>query len=273
MAYVEVGKGDPIVFIHGNPASSYLWRNVMPPLVTSGRLIAVDLLGMGDSDKLPPGNPKRYTLEKHMNFLTALLKELGVEERVTLVTHNWGSFFGVQWAYMNRQNKNAVKGIVLMEPLLWGFKSPSPLGASLTSLYRSPIGQKKLMNDNDFIEIYLRYWIIRKLSRKEMDEWRRPFQKPGESRRAMAQFILDLPLDGKPFKVSKTMAKLRAWLAKTKVKKLFFDANPGLTTPLVVKQVKKWPVVKTVKCKGIHYVQEDDPHLIGKEIAKWLKSM
>lgn len=244
----------------------------MPHLVNNGRLIAIDLLGMGDSEKLPAGNPKRYTLQKHMSFITALLKKLGVKQRVTLVTHNWGSFFGVQWAFMNRQNPNAIKGIVLLEPLLWGFKSPSPLGASLTSLYRSPIGQKKLMKDNDFIEIYLQYWIIRKLTKMEMSEWRRPFQTAGESRRAMAQFLLDLPLDGKPIVVSNQMTKLRAWLAKSKVKKLFFDANPGLTTPLVVKEVKKWTAVTTVKCKGIHYIQEDDPKLIGKAIAKWLKS-
>jgi len=121
MAYVDVGSGDPIVFLHGNPTSSYLWRKIIPRCTGLGRCLAPDLIGMGDSDKLPTSGPGSYTLGEHRRYLDAWFEKLGLTKNVTLIVHDWGSVLGFDWA---RRHPDAVKGIAYMEaivmPLRWG---------------------------------------------------------------------------------------------------------------------------------------------------------
>ena len=198
MAYVEVGKGNPILLLHGNPTSSYLWRNVLPHLEPLGRCIAPDLLGMGDSDKLPNSGPGSYRFVEHRLYLDALLEALNVRELVALVIHDWGSGLGFDWA--NRHRK-AVKGIAYMEAIVrpqgwdhWDVMNMRPFLQAL----RSEAGEQMVLQDNFFIEKILPGAILRKLSDEEMTEYRRPFVEPGESRRPTLTWPREIPIEGDP---------------------------------------------------------------------------
>ena len=198
MAYVEVGEGDPIVLLHGNPTSSYLWRNVIPHVHPRGRCIAPDLIGMGDSDKLPDSGPGSYRFVEHRRYLDALLEALDVRERVTLILHDWGSALGFDWA--NRHRK-AVKGIAFMEAIVapqgrdhW---DKMGMGPSLKAL-RSEAGEAMVLEDNYFIEKILPNAVLRKLSDEEMAEYRRPFAEPGEGRRPTLTWPRQIPIEGEP---------------------------------------------------------------------------
>src|SRR5271163_3714922 len=197
MAYVEVGQGDPIVLLHGNPTSSYLWRNVLPHLQPLGRCIAPDLMGMGDSDKLPDSGPGSYRFVEHRRYLDALLEALNVRERVTFVIHDWGSALGFYWASRHRE---AVKGIAYMEAIVRPLKWPEwPAGATdIFKAMRSPAGEDMILNKNLFVEAILPRSIIRKLNDAEMNEYRKPFLQAGESRRPMLTWPREIPLDGEP---------------------------------------------------------------------------
>lgn len=272
MAYVEVGKGDPIVFFHGNPTSSYLWRNVMPHIERQGRLIAPDMIGMGDSEKLSMTDPSRYSLLQRMNYLYTLLERIGVKQRVTLVMHDWGAMFGTYWAYLNRRNPDAIKAIVLTDPLLTQYNSTvSPLLAGYLKFYKSNEGQRELIENNNMIEVFIPGQVMRNLTEKEMDEYRRPYKMPGAARWPVSEFPKSLPLDGFPRASVKFFERSARWLATTKVKKLFFNGIPGGQALLIKPQMRTWPNLETINVKGLHYVQEDSPHVIGKSISKWLK--
>ena len=182
MAYSEIGEGDPIVFLHGNPTSSYLWRNVMPHLADQGRCIAPDLIGMGDSEKLEPSGPERYTFREHRRFLDAFLEALGIARNVTLVIHDWGSALGFDWA---NRHRGAVEGIAYMEgivrPLEWDEWNQD--ARRIFEGFRSEAGEDMILKKNLFIEAVLPGSILRKLSDEEMAVYRRPFMEEGESRR------------------------------------------------------------------------------------------
>src|SRR6516162_4748190 len=179
MAYVEVGKGDPVVLLHGNPTSSYLWRNVIPHLQPLGRCIAPDLIGMGDSDKLPNSGPESYRFVEHRRYLDALLEELGVRERVTLVVHDWGSGLGFDWASRHRQ---AVRGIAHMGPLVQprGWNDWPESARGLLQTLRSPAGEKLALEQPLFKQV-LTSGVLRQLSEEELAEYRRPFANPGKT--------------------------------------------------------------------------------------------
>src|SRR5262245_43929810 len=181
MAYVELGHGDPIVFQHGNPTSSYLWRNVMPHVQSLGRCIALDLIGMGDSEKLQPSDPDRYTFVEHRRFFDAALEALGISRDVTLVIHDWGSALGFDWA---NRHRGRVKGICYMEaivrPVTWD-EWPEPARAVFQG-FRSAAGEEMVLQRNVFVERVLPGSILRKLSEEEMNVYRRPFAEPGEGR-------------------------------------------------------------------------------------------
>ena len=273
MAYVEAGQGDPIVLLHGNPTSSYLWRNVIPHLVSLGRCIAPDLLGMGDSEKLPNSGPGSYRFVEQRKYLNALLEALDVRERVTLVIHDWGSGLGFDWA---NRHRDAVKGIVYMEAIVgpqgwdhWDNMNMRPLLQAL----RSEAGEQMVLQENFFIEKILPGAILRKLSDEEMTEYRRPFAEPGEGRRPTLTFPREIPIECEPADVAEIVTDYSDWLATSNVPKLFIKAEPGalLAAGANLERARSWLSQTEVSVKGIHFVQEDSPHEIGQAVAAWMK--
>ncbi len=273
MAYVEHGQGDPIVFLHGNPTSSYLWRNVMPHLEGKGRLIAPDLIGMGDSAKLSDSGPDRYTFVEHRAFLDRLFETLGIRENVTLVIHDWGSALGFDWA---RRHPAAVRGIAYMEaivrPISWD-EFPEP-ARPVFELFRSPGGEEAVLENNMFVEQVLPGSIIRKLDEAEMAEYRRPFAEPGEGRRPTLTWPRQIPIDGEPREVVDIVSAYSDWLTTAAVPKLFINAIPGaLNIGEVRKFAQSLPHQTEVTVKGVHFIQEDSPDEIGTAISAWLDTL
>ncbi len=271
MAYIEEGDGDPIVFLHGNPTSSYLWRNVMPHLAGRGRLIAPDLIGMGDSEKLDDSGPDRYRYVEHRRYLFALLEALDVRRDVTLVIHDWGSALGFDWA---RQHEGAVKGVAFMEAIVAPFPDWDLFPGQARRVFqgfRSPAGEEMVLKNNVFVETVLPGSILGKLSDEDMAEYRRPFAEPGESRRPTLTWPRQIPIAGEPADVVAIVADYSDWLATSAVPKLFVNAEPGALIGEKMRDlVRGWHNLAEVTVKGVHFVQEDSPDEIGKAIADWL---
>jgi haloalkane dehalogenase len=272
MAYVEAGEGDPILLLHGNPTSSYLWRNVLPHLEPRGRCIVPDLIGMGDSDKLPNSGPGSYRFLEHRRYLDALLEALDVRERITFVIHDWGSALGFDWANRHRE---AVKGIAYMEAIVqpqgWDHWDGANMRPALKAL-RSEAGEAMVLQDNFFIEQILPKAILRTLSAEEMAEYRRPFAEPGEGRRPTLTWVRQIPIEGEPPDVNSIVAAYADWLATSRVRKLFVKAEPGLLIAggENLDFARKLPAQTEVTIAGVHYVQEDSPNEIGRAIAGWM---
>ena len=270
MAYIDVGEGDPIVFLHGNPTSSFLWRNIMPHLEGKGRLIAPDLIGMGDSEKLENSGLDRYTFVEHREYLFGLLDVLGVASNVTLVIHDWGSALGFHWA---QQNQSAMKGIAFMEAIV----APIPSWDSFPERsrgvfqgFRSPAGEEMVLEENFFVEQVLPGSVIRDLTEVEMAEYRRPYLQAGEDRRPTLTWPRQIPIAGEPADVVEIAGEYSAWLAKSDVPKLFVRAEPGaLITGPVVDLVRSWPQITEVTVPGLHFIQEDSADLIGEAVVAW----
>jgi haloalkane dehalogenase len=269
MSYVEMGEGDPIIFQHGNPTSSYLWRNIMPHLADQGRCIAVDLIGMGDSDKLDNSGPDRYTLLEHRTYWDAALEAIGVENNVTFVIHDWGSALGFDWANRHRES---VMGIAYMEaivmPVTWDQWPDAARG--VFQGFRSPAGEEMALDKNVFVEKVLPGSIIRELSDKEMNIYRKPFAEQGEDRRPTLTWPRQIPIEGTPVEVVALVSSYADWLSQSDVPKLFVNAEPGAI--LIGEQrefCRSWPNQEEVTVKGNHFLQEDSPDEIGKAIAEW----
>ncbi|MDJ0850413.1 MAG: haloalkane dehalogenase [Myxococcota bacterium] len=269
MAYVEAGSGDPILFLHGNPTSSYLWRNVMPHLEDQGRCIAPDLIGMGDSQKLEPSGPDRYTFVEHRRYLDALLEALGVTSNVTFVIHDWGSALGFDWASRHR---DAVRGIAYMEaivqPMTW--KEWPDAARQVFQGFRSPAGESMVLENNVFVENVLPGSILRELSDEEMAAYRAPFAEAGEGRRPTLTWPRQIPIEGEPADVVEIVTGYGEWLAGSDVPKLFVNAEPGAI--LIGPQrefCRSWPNQQEVTVKGSHFIQEDSPDEIGEAVARW----
>jgi len=270
MAYVDEGEGDPILFLHGNPTSSFLWRNIMPHLEGKGRLIAPDLIGMGDSEKLDNSGPDSYTYVEHRKYLFGLFEALELNANVTLVVHDWGSGLGFHWA---QQNPQAVKGIAFMEAIVapvpsWdGFPEAS---REVFQGFRSPAGEEMVLQQNVFVEGVLPGAILRDLTDTEMAEYRRPFLNAGEDRRPTLTWPRQLPIAGEPADVVQIVGEYSAWLAQSDVPKLFVNAEPGALVAGPVRDlVRSWPNLSEVTVAGTHFIQEDSPDLIGKAVASW----
>ncbi|MEZ0150763.1 MAG: haloalkane dehalogenase, partial [Candidatus Reddybacter sp.] len=254
MSYVESGEGAPIVFLHGNPTSSYLWRNIIPHCESLGRCIAPDLIGMGDSQKLSPSGPDSYRFIEHRDYLDALLDHLGVHDNVTLVLHDWGSALGFDWA---NRHRTAVKGIVYMEaivkPISWDEwpRSMKPIFAG----FRSPAGDAMVLDNNVFIEQVLPSSIIRKLSAEEMTEYRRPFLQSGEDRRPMLTWPRQIPIEGEPEDVTAIVDSYSQWLSQSDLPKLFINADPGAILRGPARDFcRTWPSQSEVTVDGIHFI-------------------
>lgn len=271
MAYIDEGEGDTIVFQHGNPTSSYLWRNVMPHCVGLGRLIACDLIGMGDSEKLSPSGVDRYSYAEQRDYLFALWDSLNLGGRVTLVLHDWGSALGFEWA---NKNRDRVAGIAYMEaivsPVTW---SDWPESARrVFQNFRSAAGEEMVLQKNIFVERVLPSSIMRELADEEMQEYRRPFLSAGEDRRPTLSWPRQLPIDGQPDDVVRIVKEYGDWLSKTDIPKLFINAEPG--SILVGRQrefCRTWPNQQEITVKGTHFIQEDSPDEIGQQLASFIR--
>ncbi len=273
MAYVEMGEGNPIIFQHGNPTSSYLWRNIMPHVKNLGRCIAIDLIGMGDSEKLENSGPDRYTLKEHQQYLYAAFEALGVKQNVIFVIHNWGSALGFAWA---QQNPESVKGICYMEailmPMTW---EQWPAAATrVFQGFRSDAGEQMVLENNVFVENVLPGSVLRDLTEKEMGVYRRPFENPGEDRRPTLTWPRQIPLEGQPEDVVSLVKGYGDWLKESSVPKLFINAEPGaILTGDMREFCRTWPNQQEVTVAGNHFLQEDSPDEIGRAIADWLADL
>ncbi len=273
MAYVEMGEGDPILFLHGNPTSSYLWRNVMSHVAGLGRCIAPDLIGMGDSDKLVPSGPERYRFVEHRHYLEAFLEALDVRERVIIVGHDWGSALGFDWANRHRA---AVRGIAYMEaivrPMTWD-EWPEPV-RKLFQGFRSSAGEAMVLEKNVFVERVLPGSVLRGLSEEEMAVYRRPYLEPGEARRPTLTWPRQIPLDGEPADVVAIVQDYATWLSESAVPKLFVNAEPGAILIGAQRQFcRRWPNQTEVTVRGSHFIQEDSPDAIGAALADWIRTL
>ena len=267
MSYVDTGTGRPIVFLHGNPTSSYLWRNVIAEVRGTARCLAPDLVGMGWSGKAPSGS---YRFGDHARYLDAWFDAVGFADKVILVGHDWGSALAFHWANRNRIR---VAGIVYMEAIVQSLTWDQwPSAATrIFQGFRSFSGASMILDDNLFVERVLPGSIIRKLTEEEMAVYREPFQEPGESRRPTLTWPREIPLDGQPEDVVKTVDEYSAWVSKSDVPKLFINAEPGaILTGSQRDFCRTWSNQTEVTVKGSHFIQEDSPEEIGKAISDWL---
>jgi len=267
MAYVDTGRGRPVVFLHGNPTSSYLWRNVIPHVTGIARCLAPDLIGMGRSGKAPAGS---YRFVDHARYLDAWFDALALQD-VTLVVHDWGSALGFAWA---RQHPDRVAGLIYMEalvcPLTWNDWPES--ARKIFQLMRSPAGEELVLQKNVFVERILPASIMRKLSEDEMDVYRAPFREPGESRRPTLTWPREIPVDGEPSDVVTIVSDSASWLARSSTPKLFINAEPGSILVGAQREVcRAWPNQREVTVRGLHFVQEDSPGDIGRAVAAFVE--
>ncbi len=265
--YVDEGTGDPILFLHGNPTSSYLWRNIIPHVTPLGRAIAPDLIGMGKSDK----PDLEYRFFDHVKYVEGFIEKLGLKN-ITLVIHDWGSALGFHYASRHESN---VKGLAFMEAILMPLPSMEMMPEMARDMFRAfrtpDVGWDMLVNQNFFVEQVLPMSVVRKLSDEEMDRYREPFKEPS-SRKPLWRWPNELPIEGEPPDVVEAVAAYNQWLQQSDLPKLLFYATPGaLVQPPVIEwlEQKLKNLSKVDIGQGVHFLQEDNPHLIGSELAAW----
>jgi haloalkane dehalogenase len=271
MAYHARGEGRPILFLHGNPTSSYLWRDVIPELEGHGRLIAPDLIGMGYSDKLPDPKPDTYRFTTHRDFLDGFISAvIGDSEPVVLVVHDWGSALGFDWA---NRHRDRVRGIAYMEAIvrpIAGWEEWSPSATPVFQGFRSDKGEQMILDRNLFVERVLPGSVLRKLSDAEMAEYRKPFVQR-EDRWPTLTWPREIPIAGEPMDVVAIAAAYSQWLAMSDVPKLFVNADPGAILIGVLREFcRTWRNQIEVTVPGSHFIQEDSGAAIGQAIAQWL---
>ncbi len=272
MAYVDEGSGQPVVFLHGNPTSSYLWRNIIPYVTGSRRAIAPDLIGMGDSDKPDIS----YTYDDHARHLHALLDALDLSD-IILVIHDWGSSLGLHYA---RENPDRVAAVVFMEamvPPAFPFESYAAMGSFgdlFKALRTKGSGEQMVLEENFFVETILaKMGVATPLGPGAMENYRRPYPTP-QSRIPTLQWPREIPIGNEPADVALAIRSNSSWLLETDVPKLMFYADPGALIPM---PAAAWLTanLKNIETRflgaGLHFVQEDHPHLIGQGIADWLR--
>ena len=269
IAYIEKGSGEPIVFLHGNPTSSYLWRNITPYLETAGRCISIDLIGMGDSEKLDNPDTNSYRFEEHFFYIEQVIRKLTDGQKITLVLHDWGSALGFNWSY---KYPELVKGIAYMEAIVkelswdeWNDKSKG-----IFQGFRSDAGEYLVLEKNYFIEKVLFGSIIRTLNDEEKKEYRRPFIEPGENRRPMLSWPREIPIDGEPKNVCRIVNNYSNWMQENDIPKFFINADPGAIIQGTVRDFcRTWKNQREITVKGLHFIQEDSADEIGKALSKW----
>ena len=273
MAYVEMGQGRPIVFQHGNPTSSFLWRNIMSQLDDLGRCLALDLIGMGDSDKLPNSGPDRYTFKVHQHYWGGALDALGVTQDVIFVIHDWGSALGFDWTY---RHPHAVAGVCHMEGIVkrLSWDEWPEAATEIFHTFRSPAGEEVVLEKNIFVERVLPSSIMRELTEEEMDAYRAPFRNPGEDRRPTLTWPRQIPLADEPVDVCETVDAYGAFMQSSDIPKLFINADPGMImNGPPAEFARSWNNHSEVTVKGLHFIQEDSPDEIAAAIRSWLQSI
>ena len=273
MAYVEEGIGDAIVFQHGNPTSSYLWRNIMPHCQGLGRMIACDLIGMGESAKLDNSGPGRYTYAEQRDYLFALWDQIDLGENVVFVVHDWGSTLGFDWA---NQNRDRVQGIAYMEAVVktLNWSDFPDLGRKVFQSFRSEAGEGMVLGKNMFVERVLPGAVIRDMTEAEMDIYRKPYLVEGEDRRPTLTWPRQIPIEGEPENVCQIVDDYGTWLTESDLPKLFINAEPGsILTGKQREFCRNWPNQTEVTVNGIHFIQEDSPDEIGQAVAKFVKDI
>ena len=272
MAVHDSGSGQSVVFLHGNPTSSYLWRNIIPHVATTARCVAPDLIGHGDSDKLDDTSPGQYTFVQHREYLDGVLDALDLGDDIILVIHDWGSALGFDWA---NRHRDRVAGIVFMEaivrPVTWD-EWPE-LARPIFQAFRSDAGEEMVIEKNLFVEAVLPGSIIRDFEPAEMDEYRKPFTEP-QHRRPTLTWPRQIPIDGEPAEVVEIVQSYADWLSGTSLPKLFVNADPGaILTGAQRDFVRSWPNLSEVTVHGNHFLQEDSPDEIGQAINDWMNGL
>lgn len=272
MAYHETGQGRAVVFLHGNPTSSYLWRNIVPHVSDQARCIAPDLIGHGDSDKLDDTGPDSYRFVEHRDYLDGLLGQLDLGDDVVLVIHDWGSALGFDWA---NRHRDRMSGICFMEaivaPVTW-YEFPE-LARGIFQGFRSEAGEDMIINKNLFVEAVLPGSIIRELGDEEMNEYRRPFIEP-QHRRPTLTWPRQIPIENEPADMVEIVRSYGDWMAESELPKLFVNAEPGALVGEHQRAiVRSWPNVTETTVTGSHFIQEDSPHEIGQALAAWLSTL
>ena len=273
LAYIDQGKGDAIVFIHGNPASSYLWRNIAPNFIKSHRIIVPDLIGMGDSEKLEGVNNPEYSFNGHYNFLDEFLIKLNLGEKINLVIHDWGCGLGLKFA---RLHSEIISSITFMEgitvPLKW--EQWPEAGTKIFKLFRSEVGEELILDKNIFVERILFADPITPMSDETKEEYLRPFLNPGEDRRPTLTFPRNIPLDGEPNDTYIEINKNAEFHKNSNIPKLFINADPGfLLVGSQREEVRDWNNLKEVTVKGNHFIQEDSPDEITAHIKDFINNL
>ncbi|MDC0189136.1 haloalkane dehalogenase [Gammaproteobacteria bacterium] len=273
IAYRQQGSGEPIVFLHGNPTSSYLWRNITPYLHDQASCISMDLIGMGDSDKLDNPDTNSYRFEEHFYYVEKAIKALTNNKKITLVVHDWGSALGFHWSY---KHPELIKGIAYMEAIVkemtWDDWDKN--AKSIFQGFRSDAGENLVLEKNYFVEKVLPGSIIRMLDADEMNEYRRPFLSSGEDRRPTLSWPREIPIEGEPGNVCQIVNEYAEWMKTNNISKLFINAEPGaITTGKIRDFCRSWKNQTEVTVKGIHFIQEDSPDEIGKALSKWYKEL
>ncbi|MYC31012.1 MAG: haloalkane dehalogenase [Chloroflexi bacterium] len=273
IAYVDTGTGQDngvVVFLHGNPTSSYLWRNVIPHVEPLARCLAPDLVGMGESGKTPDGS---YRFVDHRRHLDAWFDAVVPDGPVTLVVHDWGSALGFHWAC---RHPDRIRGVAYMEalvrPVTW--EEWPEAARRVFQGFRSPAGEEMVLDNNVFVERVLPGSTLIGISEEAMQVYRRPYLEPGESRRPTLSWPRDIPIDGEPADVVEIVGEYADWLSRSDVPKLFVNAEPGaILTGSQREFCRAWPNQREVTVPGVHFIQEDSPAQIGQAIAEWYRGL
>ena len=271
MAYVDEGEGDPVIFLHGNPTSSYLWRNIIPYVEPIGRVIAPDLIGMGDSDKLEHSGPASYTFKEHCHYLFSFIDQLDLD-RLTFVVHDWGSALGFHWASLQAER---VKAIVYMEAIVSPIETWEgwpEVARNIFQAFRSDAGEELILQKNIFVERILAG--DAKLGKSEMAVYMRPYLEAGESRRPTLTWPREIPIAGEPKDVVEIVQDYAIFMGQSPIPKLFVNANPGsILVGDQREEARLWPNQQEVTVEGGHFIQEISPNEIGSHIKSFLQNL
>ncbi|CAN3131220.1 haloalkane dehalogenase [Mycobacterium sp. smrl_JER01] len=268
MAYQEVGEGDPIVFLHGNPMSSFLWRNIIPHVQDLGRCIAPDLIGMGDSGRLASGD---YRYATHRAYLESFCEELDIRERVVLVGHDWGGALGFDWA---QSHSDSVRGVAYGETLVHPTVGDEPAERSeLVKFCRSDEGEEAILFGDFLLDIFLRQSTLHPVAADVEQEYRRPWLEVGEGRRPMLTWVQQVPTFGVPDDVYGVIDRYAAWMASTSVPKLLIVSTEGQLAGSHLEFCRTWPNQSEITVEAKHFFQEDSALMVGSALRRWIQGL